>query len=70
MEALHKRLIDGVEFIAVPTNKFKTNILSVTFVTPLKKETVTANALIGEVLYRGSKNHPDIESLSAATDEL
>lgn len=70
MEALHKRLTDGVEFIAVPTNKFKTNILSVTFVAPLKKETVTANALTGEVLYRGSKNHPDIESLSAATDEL
>lgn len=70
MEVLHKNLTDGVEFTAVPTNKFKTNILSVSFVSPLCAETVTANALIGEVLYRGSKNHPDIESLSAATDEL
>lgn len=70
MEVVHRVLTDGVELTAVSTNKFKTNILSVSFVTPLCAETVTANALIGEVLYRGSKNHPDIEALSAATDEL
>lgn len=70
MKAQHKTLTEGVEFISVPTHKFKTNILSVTFVLPMKKETVTANALVGEVLYRGSRNHPDIEALSAATDEL
>ena len=38
MEALHKKLTDGVEFIAVPTHKFKTNILSVTHCGTLRIE--------------------------------
>lgn len=70
MNVVHKSLTDGVELIAVSTDKFKTNMLSVTLTVPLCAEHVTANALIGEVLYRGSRSHPDIESLSAATDEL
>ena len=70
MDMVRKKLIDGVDLIAVSTDKFKTSVLSVTFVTPLCAETSTGNALLGEVLYRGSRLHPDIESLSAATDEL
>ena len=70
MEVFHRNLVDGVDLIAVHTSKFKTSMLSVTLAVPLRRETATANALIGEVLNRGSRNYPDIESLSAATDEL
>jgi len=70
MNALHRTLTEGVEFIAVPTDKFKTSMLSVSFIVPLNPQTATAYALIGEVLNRGSRLHPDIESLSAATDDL
>lgn len=70
MERIRKSLVEGVELIVNRTEQFKTGLLSVTLTVPLKAETATANALIPDVLYRGSRNHPDIESLSAATDQL
>lgn len=70
MERTHKSLAPGVELIVNRTEQFKTGLLSVTLTVPLQEKTATANALIPDVLYRGSRNHPDIESLSAATDDL
>ena len=37
---------------------------------PLKEETAAENALIPHVLRRGTQAHPDMESISAALDEL
>ena len=70
MEQHKKQLADGVELMVNRTDKFKTGLLSVTLTVPLRRETATAGALIPEVLYRGSRNYPDIERLSAATDAL
>lgn len=70
MQQHWKRLADGVELAAVQTDKFKTGLLAASLTIPLSAETATAGALIPEVLYRGSRNHPDMERLSAATDEL
>ena len=70
MDVFHRSLADGVDLIGVTTEKFKTSAFSVTLAVPLRKESATANALIGEVLNRGSRNYPNIEALSAATDEL
>lgn len=70
MERFHKTLAHGVELVMTQTNQFKTGVFSVTLTVPLQEETATAYALIPDVLYRGSRQHPDIESLSAATDEL
>lgn len=70
MDRQYKQLAPGVELLAVQTSQFKTGLFTVTFVVPLRKETATANALIPEVLYRGSRRHPDIASLSAAADNL
>lgn len=70
MNVTHKTWMDGVELIAVHTDKFKTGVLGVTLVTPMKRETVTANALLADVLYRGCERYPDMEAISAATDEL
>lgn len=70
MEQRRIQLASGVELLAVCTDQFKTGLFTVTLTVPLRKETVTANALLTDVLYRGSRKHPDIVSLSAATDEL
>ena len=70
MQQHWKRLADGVELSAIQTDKFKTGLLAVTLTIPLSGETATAGALTPEVLSRGSRNHPDMERLSAATDAL
>ena len=70
MEQRQIQLASGVELISVCTDQFKTGLFTVTLTVPLCKEHATANALIADVLYRGSRKHPDIVSLSAATDDL
>ena len=69
-QVTRRELFPGVWLRAVHTNKFKSSYLSITLLTPLDRETAGANALIPEVLRRGTAVHPDMESLSAALDEL
>ena len=70
MERSHRILADGVELAVCRSDQFKTGLFSVTLAAPLRRETATAYALTPDVLYRGSRNHPDMERLSAATDQL
>lgn len=63
-------LAPGVTLRAVQTNKFKTSMLSVTFLEPLTAEHASLNALLPKVLRRGTQRHPDMEALSAALDDL
>ncbi len=70
MQQYWKRLADGVELAVTQTDKFKTGLLAVTLTIPLSAASATAGALIPEVLYRGSRNYPDMERLSAAADAL
>jgi predicted Zn-dependent peptidase len=70
MEVFRRSLAEGVELVSVRTDKFKTGVFSVSLVLPMQEEHMTATALFGDVLYRGSRLHPDIESISLATDEL
>lgn len=70
MEQRHIQLAAGVDLLTVCTNQFKTGFFTVNLTVPLREETATAYALIPDVLYRGSRKHPDIVSLSAATDDL
>jgi predicted Zn-dependent peptidase len=70
MEVFRRSLAEAVELVAVRTDKFKTGVFSVSLAVPLEEEHATATALIGDVLYRGSRRHPDIEAISLATDEL
>ena len=69
-QVTRRELFPGVWLRAVHTNKFKSSYLSITLLTPLDRETAGANALIPEVLRRGTAVHPNMESLSAALDEL
>ena len=63
-------LAPGVSLTAVRTNKFKSAVLSVSLLTPLKKETASLNALVPYVLRRGTQDKPDMNTLSAALDGL
>lgn len=67
---IERTLAPGVTLRAVQTSKFKTSMLAVTFLEPLREETAALNALLPRVLRRGTQGHPDIEALSAALDEL
>lgn len=69
-QVTHRELMPGVRLTAVHTNKFKSNMLSLSLLAPLSSQTASANALIPYVLRRGSQAHPDLESLSAALDDL
>ena len=69
-EIVRRELFPGVWLRTVHTNKFKSAYMSVSLLTSLEGDTASANALIPEVLRRGTAKHPDMESLSAALDEL
>lgn len=70
MTITRTNLLPGVHLRAVQTSKFKSSFFSVVFNVPLKEETAAMNALIPYVLRQGTLNHPDMQSLSAALDEL
>jgi len=69
-QVTRRELFPGVWLRAVHTTKFKSAYLSLTMLAPLDQDTAAANALVPSVLRRGSAVHPDMESLSAALDEL
>ena len=70
MEGKRTQLFPGVWLRTVHTDKFKSAYLSLTLMTQLDRENASANALLPRVLRRGTIVHPDMESLSAALDEL
>ena len=69
-QVTRRELMPGVWLRAIHTDKFKSSYLGLTMLTPLERETAAANALIPAVLRRGTAEHPDLEALSAALDEL
>ncbi|MEA4955955.1 MAG: pitrilysin family protein [Pseudoflavonifractor sp.] len=64
------QLLPGVFLTSVHTKKFKSSALSMTLLAPLTQADAAANALIPYLLRRGSERHPDLQSLSAALDQL
>lgn len=70
LNVTHKEIMPGVRLTAVHTNKFKSSCFGVTLLTPLNRETASENALLGWVLRRGTASHPDLQSISAALDDL
>ncbi len=65
-----KKLRDGVDLHIISAPKFKTNLLSVYFNIPLKRETVTYAALLPSVLKRGSVDYPTMKDMSRRLDDL
>lgn len=63
-------LLPGIFLTAIKTDKFKTGCMSVNFLRPLCRQEAAQNALIPDVLLRGSEQHPTIKSISDELDEL
>lgn len=63
-------LMDNVYLTHIPSEKFKTAFFSAQLVMPLGKETAGRNALLVNVLSRGTLRFPDMGALSAHLDRL
>ena len=70
MERIRTQLANGVYLTYLPARKFKTSLLSAQFVTPLRKETAAACAVLPAILRRGTVQYPDLGALSARLDRL
>ena len=69
--SLHKsEILPGVSLTCVNTDKFKSGCITVNLLCKLSSENAAANALLPRVLRRGSTNLPDMESITAALDNL
>lgn len=69
-QMIQKELRPGVRLVFIPSNKFKSNTLAMTWAAPLERETASLNALLPEVLYRGCDSAPDMEAIAQRLDEL
>lgn len=65
-----QKIMDNVYLTYVPSEKFKTSFLSAQMVMPLAKETAGLNALLVNVLSRGTVRCPDMAAMSRALDLL
>lgn len=63
-------LTDNVYLTYVPSEKFKTSFLSAQMAMPLSKETAALNALLVNVLSRGTSRCPDMDALGRELDML
>ncbi len=65
-----QRIMDNVYLTYIPSEKFKTSFLSAQMVAPLTQETAALNALLVNVLSRGTVHYPDMAAISGRLDEL
>lgn len=70
MNASTELILPNVVLTCLQTDKFKTGCLSVNLLTPLTRETASLNALIPQVLCRGTATLPDMAAISAKLDLL
>ena len=71
MHTVHESTLSpGVNLTCVRTDKFKTGSLSINLVSALRRDAAASTALFPRVLKRGSKEHPGMEKIASALDEL
>ena len=63
MLPIRKMIGDGVALNIIPTDKFKTNCITVRFLCPMAKETASLNALLPSVLKRGCERLPTMSDI-------
>lgn len=61
---------EGIQFISISDSRFKTNFLSVHFITPLMKETSACNAVIPIMLSKSSEEYPGITEINHKLSSL
>jgi len=67
---VRNEILPGVFLTCLQTDKFKTGLLSVNFLTRLCREEAAQNTLIPSVLRRGTTRHPDMDAIAARLDSL
>ncbi len=67
---VRREIADGVHFSAVRDNRFKTMRISATAMLPLSRETVSAYALLSQVMTRSCAEYPDFTALSRKLSSL
>ena len=70
MQYKENEIKKGIKLHEIQTDKFKTNLIAVFLTMPITRENVTKNALISEVLRRGSKNMPTLAQISKDMEEM
>lgn len=65
-----KEIMPEVYLTCCEDHKFKTGLLSAQIITPLRRDTASACALLPSVLQRGTVRYPDMEQIGAALDEM
>ncbi len=70
MERKSFEISKGVNLHFLETEKFKTNVMSVYFRMPLRRDTITKAALLPRILKRGSEKYPTMADLSRRAEEL
>ena len=63
-------LYPGVTLRCCRIDRFKQGALSIQFLQPMRRETAAMNAILPAVLLRGSREHPDMRSITKRLDEL
>lgn len=63
-------LKEGIKAHLIKNDKFKTNLICIMLTEPLKRDTVTKNALIPLLLKRGCKNYPSQSEISKKLEEM
>lgn len=61
---------DGISFSSVVDQRFKTNRISINFVTPLNKDTVSANAILPSILKKGHKGCDNFTEFNRLLENL
>ncbi|MDO4792702.1 MAG: pitrilysin family protein [Filifactor alocis] len=64
------KLQEGVVLKLIPTDQFKTNLISVYFKRPICREEVTMNSLLPYVMRSGTKSYPDETSIAKKLQDL
>ena len=67
---VRSEILPGVFLTCLQTDKFKTGLLSVSFLTRLCREEAAQNTLIPSVLRRGTVLCPDMDAIAARLDSL
>ena len=70
MRQVRKEILPGVFLTCLQTDKFKTGLLSISFLTRLTREDAAPNALIPNVLRRGTRSCGDMDAIAARLDGL
>ena len=70
LKNVRKKIDEGVHLNLITTDKFKTNLISIYIIRPLKKDEVTKNALIPLILRQGSQKYKSSLDIQRKLEDL